>query len=996
MSIFKKIKRALLFPLIGIIFASSALIPSTPVYAEPVQNPETEVTTTTTTENTTEQSGNTSNTSQTQTTTEATTQEPENTEKTDEKESEEGTTCYSQVGGLGWLICPIMSFLSRAVDTIYGLIEDFLILEPISTEEDSPIFTIWLYARNITNIVFIIFLMVVIYSQITGFGISNYGIKKALPRLIISVILVNLSYLICVLAVDVSNIVGHSLHDFLIGVADSAASSSQLGEGVTVSFYNVFTTIAVGGVIGALAIGLSGGFLALLLAIIPVILGGIVAVAIGLVTVSLRHAVIILLVTISPLAFVAYLLPNTEKWYKKWVGLFSQMLFFYPMFSLLFGVSRVASGILIGSADSMLGIILGLAVQVLPLIFAIKMMKMSGTILGSISRTLGRIEDKASAGVRAYTEPARELARAKQLANGLKKPFNPLSGASWRAAAHKRNANLQHLQKQADSTVSDLTSEQLNALRINKRIIGYDKNNQPIYTQRPAHRSNKYMDAESAARDANLRKQVSDLAVENTYSTLGDYLKDNNIKGRANRNSSQMGGHYLNLRKQLDIKLNNDEADERFYNENIMKAAERDIETGELKHKELYDEYIKGALGSYGYSINQKTAEGRRLAEQAAVNIIGNAYSRSDAQRAQDIKRFEGYMDRQVTKEVLRQYEDMIKYDNIDGIIAAHNVLSMRGDYDKIAEHMTDYMNSGKVKLGEDAANRLAMNFLGMKDAAPALARIGKFINMETWALTDGKRQTKEVTMKQYLTGIVDGDQNEDGSQYTTKINLASAMAGTKLTGIDRTSYGAFDAITRQITSEEYSMEEAIDARWEIEKSMLPQEVSALPTFTSGSEQILSMVAHMTGMKFNQKTRKWEDGISGRKDLDDFQKEVESKVSRKIMDTYLASLTANDLISMKSDAWAGIMARHELDIARENGIDLETTEGQKMAHELAKAELKNKLKDHIDKVATYNLNADKMKSTVFGDLDVAKRQEELHKEQLKRDKEYMDSLNNAA
>ena len=962
MSIFKKIKRALLFPLIGIIFASSALIPSTPVYAEPVQNPETEVTTTTTTENTTEQSGNTSNTSQTQTTTEAITQEPENTEKTDEKESEEGTTCYSQVGGLGWLICPIMSFLSRAVDTIYGLIEDFLILEPISTEEDSPIFTIWLYARNITNIFFIIFLMVVIYSQVTGFGISNYGIKKALPRLIISVILVNLSYLICVLAVDVSNIVGHSLHDFLIGVADSAASSSQLGEGVTVSFYNVFTTIAVGGVIGALAIGLSGGFLALLLAIIPVILGGIVAVAIGLVTVSLRHAVIILLVTISPLAFVAYLLPNTEKWYKKWVGLFSQMLFFYPMFSLLFGVSRVASGILIGSADSMLGIILGLAVQVLPLIFAIKMMKMSGTILGSISKTLGRIEDKANAGVRAYTEPGRELARAKQLAKGMKKPFNPLSGTSWRAAAHKRNANLQHLQNQADSTVSDLTSEQLNALRMNKRIIGYDKNNQPIYTQRPAHRSNKYMDAESAARDANLRKQVSDLAVENTYSTLGDYLKDNKIQGRANRNSSQMGGHYLNLRTQLEAKVHNDEADERFYNETIIKAAERDIETGELKNKELYEKYVKGALGGDGYNINQATAEGRRLAEQAAMNVIGNAYSHSDAQRAQNVKRFEAYMDRQVTKEVVRQYEDMIKYDNIDGIIAAHNILAMRGDYDKITEHMTDYMNKGKIKLTEDAANRLAMNFLSMKDKDPDLARLGKFMNMETWAYTDGKRHTQEITMEQYLTGVIDNDRDID---YKTKINVASGLEGTKLTGIDRTFYGSLDNILGQITEDKYTVEEAVAMRKKIEKALAPQQISALPTFASGSEQIHSMAGHMFGVKWDSNKGEYVDNINnGKKSA--FQQEVDRQVADYVVETYTGGLTPRNLIDMKTDTWLALKAR----LKYNTGLDLSDPKQAAEAEEQAKLKLRSLFSRQIEKLSSNNMNIDTMKLSIRKDLGI--------------------------
>ncbi len=996
MKIFEKIKRALIFPLVGIIFATSALTNSTPVYAQPAET-ETVVVSETPVE-TNESTVTTAETPAEETT--------ENTEETTETEAEgsetvENATCYSQVGGLGWLICPVAAFLARAIDTIYGLIEDFMILEPISMENGSPVFTIWIYARNITNIVFILFLMVIIYSQITGFGISNYGIKKTLPRLIITAILVNLSYIICVLAVDLSNIIGHSLHDFLVSVADTAASSGVFGESFDVSFYEIFTTIAAGGAIGALAIGLSGGPLGLLLAILPVIFGGIVSVIIGLVTISLRQAVIILLVAIAPLAFVAYLLPNTEKWFKKWTNTFSQMLFFYPMFSLLFGASRIASGIFMGSANSMLGVILGLAVQVLPLIFALSLMKMAGTVLGGVSNALGKLGNKATAGVSKAVDPYKNLARTQHLAKGMREPFNPLSGASWRAAYHKNLQNLKFRQDQADKTVAGLAAENLNALRRNERIIGYDKNNQPIYTQRPYRRSNKYMNAEAEANEIELRGQADSLKTQNAISRLDEYQKEHGIRyGRAINNASRMGDHYNALRTQLTAKARNDEADERFYNETVMKAAERDLD-GNLKNKDLYEKYVIGALGGDGYKINQTTPEGRRLAEQAAVNVIGDAYSREESLRASNVKRFEAYMDKQVTKEVLRQYEAMIKYDNIDGIIASHEILAKRGDYDKIADHMTKYMNSGKIKLGEDASSRLAMNFLSMKDSAPALARIGKFINMETWAYTDGKRQTQEVTMEQYLTGRVEGDIDNEGNPYRTKINLASGLKGTRLNGIDRTAYAALDAITRQINEEDYTYEEAIEARMAIEREMLPQEVTALPTFASGSEQILSMVGHITGMKYNSKTGVWEDGIAKRSDLTDFQKRVEYDVSGLVLTDYLKALTARDLISMKSDTWAGIVARVERDEVEaynrtsEQKIDLttKTADGKNMAHELAKKKLQELLKTRIEKVASSrNTNADMMKEKVFDDLDIEKKRAELHEKQMEEDQSIRDSI----
>ena len=69
----------------------------------------------------------------------------------------------------------------------------------------------WTTFQTIANVVFIILLLFVIFSQLTGVGIDNYGIKRILPKLIVVAILVNLSYLICVVCVDLSNILGSSL-----------------------------------------------------------------------------------------------------------------------------------------------------------------------------------------------------------------------------------------------------------------------------------------------------------------------------------------------------------------------------------------------------------------------------------------------------------------------------------------------------------------------------------------------------------------------------------------------------------------------------------------------------------------------------------------------------------------------------------------------------------------------------------------------------------------
>ncbi|MDO5452006.1 MAG: hypothetical protein Q4F56_02870, partial [Candidatus Saccharibacteria bacterium] len=207
----KRIRRAVfgfLFAMIGTLgVLGGALVSQETVYAVPGE-------TTETTESTTNSDANTNEV------TESTVSPSVNTasvNSTNDATANGGDGCKDSLGAIGWLVCPTTGAIAGAVDFLYGLIQDILVINPISAEDGSPIYEIWKYCLGVANIVFIIFLLVVIYSQITGVGISNYGIKKALPKLIVVAILVNLSFLICAIAVDVSNIIGSSLR----GVFDS-------------------------------------------------------------------------------------------------------------------------------------------------------------------------------------------------------------------------------------------------------------------------------------------------------------------------------------------------------------------------------------------------------------------------------------------------------------------------------------------------------------------------------------------------------------------------------------------------------------------------------------------------------------------------------------------------------------------------------------------------------------------------------------------------------
>ena len=174
----------------------------------------------------------------------------------------------------------------------------------------------------------------VIYSQLTGIGLSNYGLKKTLPKLIVTAVLANVSFLICSLAVDVSNIIGDSLRGVFESVEESVLAASDL-DSVDISYASIYGALAGGSVlaIGGAAVAFSQGMIWMF---IPTALGALVAAASGLITIALRQAVVVILIMIAPLAIVANILPNTEKWFTKWKDLLTRMLVFYPMFSLLF------------------------------------------------------------------------------------------------------------------------------------------------------------------------------------------------------------------------------------------------------------------------------------------------------------------------------------------------------------------------------------------------------------------------------------------------------------------------------------------------------------------------------------------------------------------------------------------------------------------------------------------------------------------------------------
>ena len=373
-------------------------------------------------------------------------------------ENSTGTSC--DVQGIGWFICPVSNWLADGIDFMYSALQEFLKTKPLeTTNQNSGIYLAWVIMRNISNVAFIVAFLVIIYSQLTSVGISNYGVKKMIPRLVIAAVLVNLSFTICAILLDLSNIAGYAFQDAFMGIKNTI---STVGENTSTWTWSEVISTALSN--GVLAVGAGYAVsLALTTELLPMLvpaaaLAGLTLLFILLIMAA-RQALIIILIIISPLAFVCYLLPGTEKWFKKWRDLFLTMLVFFPAFAVVFGGAQLAGIIIIQNASGPNGAImhvLGMLVQIIPLAITPLIMKFSGGVLGKFA---GFVNDKNKGlydRTKNWSKDRRETIKNKKLANPNMARFNPNRLRRW--ADHNsrlRKKNLETSQKNAENSFRD-------------------------------------------------------------------------------------------------------------------------------------------------------------------------------------------------------------------------------------------------------------------------------------------------------------------------------------------------------------------------------------------------------------------------------------------------------------------------------------------------------------------------------------------------------------
>lgn len=349
------------------------------------------------------------------------------------------------VGGLSFAICPLINFMADATEWTAHTLQSILYIQPLPLTGTNDLHTAWASILTIANIMLALAFLFVIYSQATNTALSSYGVKKMLPRIIIAAVLMNLSYYVCALLVDLSNLAGVGISGFFAGVLNGSVFTNPQATLSNSFGGSKITEVAAGAGVGAILI---------FFFLVPVLLAALAV----LFTLAARIAIIVLLVMVAPLAFAAWILPNTEKYFKKWYELFFNMLMIFPLIMGTFAAAAVASQLIQSAtiqqvqvqgapadfAQKVLLPLIALLVQALPLFALPFLFKTAGGVLGRIhNMTSSRANQGYNATKNAYQNSEfgkyrgmkkREDQRA-MMAGNYRATKNP---ATWARAGRSR------------------------------------------------------------------------------------------------------------------------------------------------------------------------------------------------------------------------------------------------------------------------------------------------------------------------------------------------------------------------------------------------------------------------------------------------------------------------------------------------------------------------------------------------------------------------------
>ena len=308
-----------------------------------------------------------------------------------EEETELPETCATKLAdnsALAWVLCPIINMAESLIGKIDEMLSRFLFVDLGRFNTNSGLFVAWNNIRQISTVILVIIALIMIFSEAMGEGfLSNYSVKKILPRLVLAVIGIQFSWVLTREFINISNILGNGIQGLML--APFAGIKEGLGA-----------ILPVGDLSGAA----QAGYFVAIFAAIPVAFGALATVAIGVfialviafVTLILRYMVIVIGVMFAPIGIAMSVLPGTQKVSKLWWESLEKAVIMYPIIMAMLAAGKIIAFGLLQPVDGQspdgwftLGAIIA---YFAPYALLPAALKLGGTALGKLT---GAFNDKS-------------------------------------------------------------------------------------------------------------------------------------------------------------------------------------------------------------------------------------------------------------------------------------------------------------------------------------------------------------------------------------------------------------------------------------------------------------------------------------------------------------------------------------------------------------------------------------------------------------------------
>lgn len=481
-------------------------------------------------------------------------------------------------GSLGWILCPLTDMAGDMIESLAGMIEQRLIYKPLlGSSQGDAIQGIWRIVVGIANILLVIAFMVVIFSQATSVGLSAYGIKKMLPRIIAAAILINLSFFICALAVDISNVLGASVQGIIESVRLTSTETQAAG------WNGWFVLLATALVAGTVVTGA-------IFYIFPFLLTAALTLLMAFILLAVREIMITLLIIVAPLAFAAFVLPNTDSLYKKWQKLFMILLLMYPLIMLIFYGSTLMSRLIMetktGEDDWFVDIIAFIMLFV-PLFILPTLLKMTGGIMEKIGAWANNKEKGLIDGTKKWASQKHDNSTVSQIRAAKRNATN----TNAQRRAYTRMGKEGSLWQGYTHAFQGANTRQLLETQV-------DEANSKIHAQRVAYAKQNMTGASYNVQDERVRADLAREAAQ--YARSGDRVKLDALLSRvADTGADELQDVYTQLQGHLGSDAGSD----------IMKQSTKYIssnygETLGAKSRGLMTALENGPVDSNGQAVD--------------------------------------------------------------------------------------------------------------------------------------------------------------------------------------------------------------------------------------------------------------------------------------------------------------------------------------------------------------------------------------------------------